>query len=98
MIKGPFPLAPNEQSYLIPLEEPYLTPWFTGERVALRISEEDSAKCVRGPGVKGVITDLDTGLEYTVIGRPCELGPHCYCDAELIALVVRDRADHPSTA
>jgi len=89
MIKGPFPLAANRMEYEIPLAPPLLTPMFHGERVALRVSVEDKEKLSRGPGLKGVITDLDDGKRYTVFGMPCEAGTHCYCDAEIMPALPR---------
>jgi len=83
MIKGPWPLAPNKISHEVPLDRPYLTPMFHDERVALRVSPEDYAKCRRGPGDFGIITDLDTNKRYSLKGRPCSLGDHCHCDAEI---------------
>ena len=87
MIRGPGPMTADKMRYEIPLESPYLTPmyrWQWGwERVALRVSAADAAKPQRGPGVYGIITDLDTGERYLLQGRPCEV-PSCYCDAEIV--------------
>jgi hypothetical protein len=83
MINGPWPLSADKTHHQIPLEEPYLTPMFNGDRVALRVSADDYRKCRRGPGVYGVVTDLDTQKRYKLVGRPCSAGVHCYCDAEI---------------
>jgi hypothetical protein len=94
MIKGPWPLSADETEHVIPLPKPYITPMFNGERVALRISVEDTedyAKRSRGPGVKGIITDLDTGKRYTLIGRSC--GESCYCDAEIVEVMPDEEKD-----
>jgi hypothetical protein len=73
-----------QTKYEIPLEAPYLTPTLNGERVALRVSVEDSAKLERrGPGDYGSIVDLDTGKRYSVRGAACEV-PTCYCDAAIV--------------
>lgn len=87
MIKGPWPLSSNETQYNIPLEGPRLTPMFQGERVALRVSATDHEKLRRGPGIHGVITDLDTRKRYTLMGMPCEAGGRCYCDAEILEVL-----------
>ncbi len=87
MIRGPWPLAANRMTYEVPLKPPVLTPMFRGERVALRVSVEDHAKLSRGPGVKGVITDLDDGRRYTLFGMPCSAGTRCYCDAEIVVML-----------
>lgn len=42
-----------------------------------RIGDRDA----RGPGVKGVVTDLDTGSRWMVFGACCTMGDSCYCDA-----------------
>jgi hypothetical protein len=72
MIKGPFPLG-HDKRYEVPLERPYLTPVFMGERVALRVSDVDYAKLrgdvdyakLRGGAeLCGVVTDLDSGKRY----------------------------------
>jgi len=84
VIKGPWPLSADKTHYEIPLEGPVLTPMFRGERVALQVSLEDQAKFRRGPGVHGVVTDLDTQKRYTLMGMPCEAGGSCYCDAEIL--------------
>lgn len=76
-------MTADKTRYEIPLEPPYLTPMLNGERVALRVSSADAAKPQRGPGVYGIITDLDTGERYLLQGRPCEV-PSCYCDAEIV--------------
>lgn len=85
MIKGPWPSTGDDASYDVPLEPPYLTPIFQGERVALRVDERDHTAVIRllGPGLRRIITDLDTGKRYEAHGRPCEI-PTCYCDAEII--------------
>lgn len=58
------------------------TPQFGNGRVQMRISAEDCATLPwRGIGYRGTVTDLDTGKQYRVYGRPCGLG--CYCDAEI---------------
>jgi hypothetical protein len=75
-------MAPCGTRYAIPLEWPYLTPMFDGNRVALRVSQEDFNKLRRGAGVYGAITDLDTMKRYTLRGIPCSQ-PRCYCDAEI---------------
>jgi hypothetical protein len=82
MIKGPWPMSSDGTRYEIPLNGPRLTPMFLGERVALRVSDEDHSKLRRRPGVYGVITDLDTMKHYTLTGRPCS-APGCFCDAEI---------------
>jgi len=88
MIMGPWPMSADKVKYEIPLEPPYLTPMFNGERVALRVSAEDAAKLrtpegySRGPGDYGIITDLDTSRQYTLKGRACRF-KRCYCDAEI---------------
>lgn len=83
MITGPWPMTADQTSYRVPLEPPYLTPMRQGERVALRVSKEDAGKWKPGSGDCGIITDLDTGKRYRLLGRSCEL-PSCYCDAEII--------------
>lgn len=90
MIKGPWPLSEDKTRYLVPLEEPFLTPLFNGERVALRVSAEDHDKLRRGPGVYGIITDLDTKKRYTLVGRQCSQ-PGCHCDAEIIEVAKSPR-------
>jgi hypothetical protein len=87
VIKGPWPLSADKTEHVIPLEGPYLTPMFRGARVALRVSDEDHAKTRRGPGIHGVITDLDTGRRYAIKGLPCSLGEICYCDAEILEML-----------
>lgn len=87
MIKGPWPMSADKTHYEVPINGPYLTPMFQGERVALRVSLDDEAKLRRGPGVYGIITDLDTGERYTLIGRPCTL-PRCYCNAEIVPVAL----------
>lgn len=87
MIKGPWPMTADKTAYMVPLSRPFLTPMFRWEggdpvRVALRVSPGDQAKLKRGPGVHGIITDLDTGKRYTLSGRPCGAA-NCYCDAEI---------------
>jgi hypothetical protein len=83
MIRGPF--KDKEDGTLdVPLEPPYLTPIFKGERVALRVSAEDDQKVTPGHGYKGTITDLDDDRRYAVFGMPCKAA--CYCDAELFPL------------
>lgn len=68
--------------HVVPLEEPFLTPLYQGERVALRVTEADHAKARRGGGDYGVITDLDTGQRYRLIGVACSQ-PRCFCDAKI---------------
>jgi len=87
VIKGPWPLTSDKTGYEIPLEAPFLTPMFKGERIALRVSALDHAKLRRGPGTYGVITDLDTMKQYTLMGMPCEAGRGCYCDAEILEVL-----------
>ena len=79
-----WPLSADQTHHEIPLKGSALTPMFRGERVALRVSAEDEAKFQRGPGVHGVVTDLDTQKRYTLMGMPCEAGGSCYCDAEIL--------------
>jgi hypothetical protein len=81
MINGPWPLAPDGR-FAVPLERPYLTPVFMGERVALRVSDGDYAKLRRGRGFYGIITDIDTGKRYELHGASC--GEACHCDAQII--------------
>lgn len=78
-----------------PLKDGFnFTPLYQGERVRLRISREDrDGTCgYRGPGLKGVITDLDTGKQYKVYGRSCGL-PRCMCDSE-----IKDYTEKPKRA
>ncbi len=82
MIKGPWPLSHDKTRRIVPLEGPHLTPMFQGERVALRVSEDDKGKLRRGGGNYGVITDLDTGRQYRLIGIACSF-PGCLCDAKI---------------
>ena len=49
-------------------------------RLSFFISDADMAKITRGPGLKGVVTDLVTGAKYSVKGASCG-SKHCYCDA-----------------
>lgn len=86
MIRGPWPVTADKTRYEVPLEPPYLTPMFRGERVALRVTATDAAKPRRGPGEYGVITDLDTGKRYRLRGKACSV-PTCYCDAEIVELL-----------
>jgi hypothetical protein len=59
------------------------TPVFRGRRVRMRLSAEDDKRIDgRGPGPRGVVTDLDTGKRYRVYGKRCSL-PKCYCDAKI---------------
>ncbi len=90
MIKGPWPLSSDKTRYEIPLEGPTLTPMFHGDRVALRVSEVDHEKLRRGPGIYGVITDLDTMKRYTLMGMPCSASGSCYCDAEILEVLSDD--------
>jgi len=83
VIAGPWPLSKDETHHVVPLEKPYLTPLFLGQRVALRVNHRDALKLRRGPGFFGIITDLDTKKRYELHGRPCPV-PNCYCDAEII--------------
>jgi hypothetical protein len=98
MIKEPWPLSADKTHYEIPLEGPTLTPMFHGERVALRVSAADHELADgRGPGIYGVITDLDTTKRYTLLGMPCSAGGSCYCDAEILE-VLPDAAPAASRA
>jgi len=90
MIKGPWPLSSDKTQYNIPLEGPRLTPMFHGERAALRVSEADHERLRRGPGIYGVITDLDTMKRYTLMGMPCSARGSCYCDAEILEVLSDD--------
>ena len=83
MIREPWPMTADHTRYVVP-RGPYLTPMYRGDRVALRVSQEDHDKVRRGPGVYGIVTDLDTGTRYTIQGRICERGAGCYCDAEIV--------------
>jgi hypothetical protein len=82
MIKGPWPMTEDKTRYMVPISGPHLTPMYQGERVALRVSRQDESKLRRGGGDYGVITDLDTGLRYNLIGIACSY-PHCFCDAKI---------------
>jgi hypothetical protein len=88
MKRGPFPLAADKMTIETGLKPPVITPVFAGERVALRVSAGDNRKLSRGPGLKGIITDLDDGRRYALVGSPCSAGTHCYCDAEIRELEV----------
>ena len=70
---------------------------FHGERVALRVSAADHELLRRGPGIYGVITDLDPTRRYTVMGMPCSADDSCYCDAEILE-VLSDAAHAASRA
>ena len=83
MIRGPWPLSPGGMTHDVPLEVPFLTPMFGGERVALRVSREDERRLTRGRGFKGTIVDLDDGKAYALFGMPCQAGGNCCCDAEI---------------
>jgi hypothetical protein len=81
MIKGPWPLAPDETHYEIPLERPIITPMYNGARVALRVSNADYQARPNEPDAYGIVTDLDTNKRYRRESRPCMLS--CHCDAEI---------------
>ena len=72
-----------------PSGSPPLTPRLpSGERLSLRISEEDHAKVGRGPdwiGQEIEVTDLDSGRRYLIRGAVCSAGAHCACDAEVVS-------------
>ncbi len=63
-----------------------LTPVVKGKRITLYTNEADSKKITRGPGFKGIVTDIDTGDRYRVYGKSCSL-PECYCDARAVKVV-----------
>jgi hypothetical protein len=73
----------DETSFVIPLEPPFITPLYNGERVALRVTEEHARLLTRGRGFKGTVTDLDTGIRYDLFGAPCSI-ERCFCDAALV--------------
>ena len=51
-----------------------------GTRLKLLVTAEDADKVTRGPGYKGIVTDLNTGDHYHIYGAMCSAGS-CYCDA-----------------
>ena len=53
----------------------------SGERLLIRHPRfSDDFDHRRGPGNKGVVTDLETGKHYRITGKPCDI-PTCHCDA-----------------
>jgi hypothetical protein len=50
------------------------------ERWALTISPEDAAKMPRGERWSAVVTDLQSGQQFSAQSAPCGI-PTCYCDA-----------------
>lgn len=62
-----------------------LTPVLNGVRIKLNVSESDLQKVTRGPGYKGIVTDMDTWKRYKIYGKACEL-PRCYCDAKAVEI------------
>lgn len=67
------------------------TPLFHGERIRLHISEEDSKKITRGPGFKGQVTEVPSGVRWAVYGEDCG-SPGCFCDAKAYPLDSRTEA------
>lgn len=59
------------------------TPMLDGKRVTMHLDDADMAKCTRGPGYKGIVTDQDTGIQYHIYGRTCGV-PGCWCDSEAV--------------
>jgi len=69
----------------MPIDGNVITPKFRGERVALRVSNDDHDELRRGDkwlGADAVVTDLDTMKRYFIRAATCEY-PKCYCDAEI---------------
>jgi hypothetical protein len=52
------------------------------ERARFYISAADHAKLQRGYAWRATVTDLDTGVLYTLQGAPCTL--ECFCDAVIV--------------
>ena len=60
-----------------------------GVRMRMRVSREDSAKLKRGrTDWSAALTDLATGIRYTVVGAHCSAGPHCMCDCVVTGVEV----------
>jgi hypothetical protein len=60
------------------------------ERWALRISPEDAAKMPRGEPWSAIVTDLQSGQQFSAQSAPCGI-PTCYCDA--VAEQVAEQVD-----
>lgn len=77
-------MKPQPRDNSVPLTDGFnFTPIYKGKRVKLRLGEADRKVIgYRGLGLRGTVTDLDTGKTYKVYGRSCGL-PNCQCDSEI---------------
>lgn len=55
-----------------------------GCRVRMRI-DRTLLRGSRGRGLRGIVTDLDSGIKYKVYGMSCGL-PRCMCDAKIVEI------------
>ena len=68
---------------------PFATVSNVFQRVKMRISPQDHKRAVAGKrdwGHTGEVTDLDTGKQYEVKARLCQV-PGCWCEREVREIV-----------
>lgn len=63
----------------IPVDELFTPIGPDRKRLFMRVKNRNMP---RGPGFKGIVTDLLTGKRWKVYGKSCSL-PNCYCDARV---------------